>query len=194
VIDLAKKINTKEKLFAKKAKKSSAEKISPHNGHRERASTKRILFFLAIFFLIYFILGEIINLLDLSILTNAIASFSASFLGGAVSGSTVTINGAKFVVSNMCTGLVSASILAAVVFSLRKPELKKRVALFAAGTALLMLINIPRVILVLAAAKMGFDAEMVHMLTWFLMSAAILLIWYYGTKIWAGVSDFSELI
>jgi len=187
VTSLAKRNKQKNKEYSKKA--------SSRAGGKRSISQKRLVVFLISFFLIYFILGEIINLLDLSFLTNALASFSASVVGGVALGNLVILGeGSKFVVSNMCTGLVSASILAAVVFSLRKPNMKKKVALFVLGTILLMLINIPRIILVLLAAKAGFDAEMVHMATWFLMSAAILLIWYVGTKAWAKVEDFGELI
>jgi hypothetical protein len=48
--------------------------------------------------------------------------------------------------------------------------------------------------LVLWAALVGVDAEAVHVFTWYLMSALILLIWYYGTKKVSKIKDFSELI
>jgi hypothetical protein len=48
--------------------------------------------------------------------------------------------------------------------------------------------------LVLYAAQKGFDAELVHMATWFLMSAIVLVIWYYGTKKLAGIKEFSDLL
>ena len=47
--------------------------------------------------------------------------------------------------------------------------------------------------LVLVTAKLGFDADLVHTITWFIMSAFVLVIWYYGNKS-IGVKDFSKLI
>ncbi|MEK6958651.1 MAG: archaeosortase/exosortase family protein [archaeon] len=176
----------------KKAKKQTKRAISSPQSTQNKK--EKLLWFLAKFFGIYFALTILIELADLSFLTQAIAKIAGDALGMAVSGSIVQINGHTYTISNSCTGLASASILAAVIFSLKKPELVKKVMLFIAGTLILLLANIPRVMLVLVAAKAGFDANMVHTLTWFLMSAIILLIWYYGTKKMGKVKDFSELL
>ncbi|VVB74177.1 Uncharacterised protein [uncultured archaeon] len=155
---------------------------------------KKIIWFCAKFFVIYFVLQFLIELADLSSLNNFIAYASASLIGIGYLGNTVFVAGEVFTVTNLCTGLVSASVLAAIVFSLRRPKLGQKAILFTSGLVLLMLINIPRVSLVLYSAMLGFDAELVHTFTWFIMSAAVLLIWYYGTKRIAKVKDFSELV
>lgn len=155
---------------------------------------KKIIWFCAKFFAIYFVLQYLIELANLSALNYFIAYASASLLGLGYGGNMIFVAGQIFTVTNFCTGLVSASVLAAIVFSLRKPKIKKKAMLFLGGLVLLMLINIPRVSLVLYSASVGVDAELVHTFTWFIMSIAVLLIWYYGTKRVARVRDFSELV
>jgi len=176
----------------KKAKKHLLSAISPSkNGQNEK---RKLTLFLAKFFGIYFILTLALEFADLSVLTQSIAKIVGDAVGMAVSGSVLQINSHTFTVTNSCTGLASASILAAVIFSLKRPELKKKIGLFVAGTIVLLIANIPRVMLVMVAAQNGYDADLVHALTWFLMSAIILLIWYYGTKKIGKIKDFGELL
>lgn len=158
-----------------------------HQGNRS------ILFVLK-FFIIFFAISTLIELADLSFLTNALAKLTASALGLSANGSVVFVGGSTFVVTNACTGLMSAAILAAIIFSLKKPTLSKKVFFFITGLIMLMIVNVPRVMLVLWAAKAGFDAELVHVITWFIMSAVVLLLWYYGTKRLFGIKKFDDLV
>ena len=161
----------------------------------ERADyRKRMLAFLAKFFIIYAFLTALVELADLSFLTRLVASAAAFPFGFKVLGSVVLIDGKTFAVTNACTGLSSAAILAALVFGLKKPSPGKKIAVFLAGLAALLLLNIPRVMLVLFAAESGFDADAMHVFTWFLMSAAILAIWYYGSKRLAGADGLEGFI
>ena len=155
---------------------------------------KQVLFFVVKFFLIFFVLTYLIELVNLNFFTTALASLSAAMVGALSLGSAVITSHGVYVISNACTGFTSASILAAVVFSLRKPRFSQKVWVFVAGTIVLLLLNIPRLALVLFAAQNGWDADLVHTITWFLMSAAVLLLWYFGTKRIAKVKDFSELV
>lgn len=168
------------------SKKQSATNHSEHN--------KKLFLFVVKFFVIYLVLSTLVGLVDLSFLTNGITKISAEYLGLTYSESKIFVNSGEFIVGNSCTGLVSASILIAIIFALKKPSDKKKVLLAALGTLILLIMNIPRVMLVLFAAQIGFDPELVHMLTWFLMSAIILIVWYYGLKEITKVKDLSELV
>ncbi|MFA5125734.1 MAG: hypothetical protein WC462_01900 [archaeon] len=154
---------------------------------------KKLLFFVAKFFIIFAVLNILIELADLSFLTNFIASISASFLNAQYLHNVVFVK-SFFIITNSCTGFVSASILASIIFALRKPALKKKIILFLLGTAVLLIVNIPRIIFVLYMSKIGFNAELMHEMTWFLMSAIVLAIWYYGTKRVEGIKEFNELL
>jgi len=158
------------------------------------SGTSALLLFVAKFFIIYFILTALLELADLSWLTSAIAFAAAAPMGFAVLGSTVLVNGELFLVTNLCTGLMSASILAAIIFSARRPSFLKKLGLFVAGLVALLVFNIPRLMLVLYSAKLGMDAELVHTLTWFLMSALVLAIWFFGMKKICGIKDFNGLL
>jgi len=156
-------------------------------------SEKKLLFFVAKFFVIFAVLNILIELADLSFLTNFIASVSASFLNAQYLHNIVFVKN-FFIITNSCTGFVSASILASIIFALKKPKLKKKIILFLLGTAVLLIVNIPRIIFVLYMSKIGFNAELIHEMTWFLMSAVVLAIWYYGTKRIEGIKEFNELL
>ena len=154
---------------------------------------QKLVLFLINFFIIFFIISTIIEFLDLTFLREFITYLSASYAGVSFSGSIVSIGLTKFIVVNSCTGLVSGAILIALVFAGRKPEPQKKLILTVFGLCLLLIVNIPRVMLVLISAKMGLDADLVHITTWFLMSALVILVWYYGNKA-LGITNFNELI
>lgn len=187
-------MKTKKKLIKNK-QKSFQKQI--HNRKQDSyffKSNKPILVFLAKFFLIFIALEVLINSIDMSILTNNLTVLVANFFNLPYYDSTILVNSSSFLISNSCTGLVSLAILASITFPLKQMELKKRLGIVLAGAFLLLILNIPRIGLVIYAGISGFDAELVHELTWFLMSAVILLIWYFGIKFVEKKKDFSELI
>lgn len=183
--------NRKIKTSIQKAKKS----INPiSNSKAKIVNRKKMVLFAIKFFAIFAILNFLIEIADMSFLTSSITQIAATILGLEYLLNVVYVNNSLFIVSNLCTGLVSASILAAIIFSLNKPELSKKVTLFLAGLAILLVVNVPRIIFVLFVAKYGFDAEIVHELTWFVMSGIVLLIWYFGSKRLLKIKEISELL
>ena len=154
---------------------------------------QKLVLFLLKFFIIFFVISTMIEFLDLTFLREFITYISASYVGVAFSGSVVSIGLTKFIVVNSCTGLVSGAILIALIFAGRKPIPQKKLILTVFGLCLLLIVNIPRVMLILISAKMGLDAELVHIITWFFMSALVILVWYYGNKA-LGINNFNELI
>ncbi|MBN2127720.1 MAG: archaeosortase/exosortase family protein, partial [Candidatus Diapherotrites archaeon] len=136
---------------------------------------KKSIEFAIKFFLIYFVLQFLIYFFDLSFLENAIASFIAGILSLSVSGNAISFNETLFIITPNCTGLVSASVLSAVVFSLKKPELKEKIKIFLIGAVLLFLINLIRIYFVILAGIYFNAAELMHVISWFAMTAFILL-------------------
>lgn len=155
---------------------------------------KSILIFLAKFFGLFLIFELLINLADLSILTNLLAMIVGTFFNLPYLGNTIFVDSTQYIVSNSCTGLVSLAILIAITLPLKEMALKKRLGIILIGAFLLLTLNIPRIGLVIYSSLLGFNAEMVHELTWFFMSAVILVIWYYGIKFIEKKKEFSELI
>jgi exosortase/archaeosortase family protein len=189
-----------KKTINSSSKKNKKKTNNPKPFENNKNNIKIGLFLLK-FFVIFTILSTIINLLDLTMLNSWLAYISATTSTNLLVGpglfvldNVIFLNGNKFIVTNSCTGLVSASILASVIFSLKKPEIKKKIVLLLVGTIILLFFNIPRLMLVLLSAKAGFDAELIHIFTWYIMSGLILLIWYYGTKRFTNIDDFSELL
>lgn len=145
---------------------------------------------------IFLVLQEILVWIDLTLLKNGLAQFSGNLLGLAVDQNRVMVPTGSFEIDNLCTGLLSVSVLAAVVFSLSKPRLKQKILLFAAGGIVLFLFNIPRLILVLWIGKeFGLAAaELVHHVSWVSTSVLILAAWCVGTKRIANIKNFGELL
>ncbi len=149
---------------------------------RISSEDKKILFFLTKFFLIYFVFLAIIENIDLSFFNNFLAELTANFFGLAFFENIIFVGTQPFVVTNLCTGLVSSAILGAVIFALKKPNLKHKIVFYVVGSVLLLIVNISRILLVLYSSMIGFDAEIVHILTWFVMSGTIIIIWFLWTK------------
>ena len=157
---------------------------------------KKAIIFLIKFFVIYAILQFLILALPIGFIENGIAEIEANAIGEGAEGNLIELEGHSFQIVPNCTGLVGISVLAAIIFALRKPELKKKLALLAIGALILFPLNLLRVYFVLWAS-IAFNPEIgetLHMATWFIAAAAILVIWYYLTKRVAKVKRFNELL
>ncbi len=187
--------NNKTNKINKTSKNNKIIKTPKNNkiNKTNKPDSIAILFFLTKFFALFLLLTIVLESIDLFFLNAFITNLSSALIGLGSNGTVVSINGISFAVTNACTGLMSASILFALIFSLKKPTIVKKLALFLVGLVFLLVLNIPRVAIVLLSAKLGYNASLVHTITWFVMSLVILLIWFYGLKFF-GVKDFSELI
>ena len=161
---------------------------------------KKAILFLIKFFVIYAVLQFLILALPIGFIENGIAGIEASAIGARAEGNiiefdnTTTTN--SFQIVPNCTGLVGISVLAAIIFALRKPKLKKKLALLCIGALILFPLNLLRVYFVILVSiiynpEIG---ELLHMTTWFISAGAILVIWYYLTKRIAKVKNFAELL
>ncbi len=165
-------------------------------GKKRQVISRKEIFFLAKFFVIFAVGEALLPFLPLYPVESAITSLNASALGLQAQGNTVLINGEAFVISEHCSGAVSSLILFAIIFSLRKPDWKTRLWMWAGGTIILFLANIFRILFVLLSAIiLGRNiAEIVHVASWFAVSALIIAIWFFETKKIAKIEQFSELL
>jgi exosortase/archaeosortase family protein len=139
---------------------------------------KKLLIFLLKFFTIFFVLEIILLNLKINFYNSFLAFITSAYLGFLNEGNKIFLNNTVFVVDNSCTGLVSIIMLASLIFSI-KGNLFKKTKFFVFGVLVLLLINIFRIMLVLLVASVGFDADLIHTLTWFIMSGIVLGLWYY---------------
>ena len=157
---------------------------------------KKELWFLMKFFLIYAVLQFAVLAAPLSGLQEWIAGIEAGLLGLEVSGSSILIGTDIFIISASCTGVVSAAVLAAVIFALKKPGMKLKLAMFAFGAVALLLLNLLRVYAVLLVA-VGWGtgaAELAHAVSWLGTAFLVLLVWYFATKKIMGTGNFAEML
>ena len=148
-------------------------------------------------FLAIYIAAELIIVwLPIQGMLDWIAWVEGLLTGYTVSGNSILVSGTAFIITNSCTGLVSTSILGAIIFSLRKPEIVKKISIFLAGAIILFILNIIRIYFVVQAGAMygAETAEQLHVASWFAMSAAIIILWYYFTKRITKTENFSELL
>ena len=157
---------------------------------------KKAILFLIKFFVIYAVLQFLILVLPIGFIENGIAEIEANAIGEGAEGNLIELEGHSFQIVPNCTGLVGISVLAAIIFALRKPKLKKKLALLCIGALILFPLNLLRIYFVLWVSiiynpEIG---ETLHMTTWFIAAGAILVIWYYLTKRIAKVKNFAELL
>jgi len=162
---------------------------------KKKAVKKKLKFFLVKFFLIFGMLYLALYLIDSRPLQEFVALNSARLIGLDAESNTVMVGSKSFLINESCTGFVSIIILASTIFSLRKPGLNKKMKMFFAGSIALFFLNIARVSLVLLVGLQSFQAaELAHVISWFLMSAAIIALWYYSTKKIVKIKRFNELL
>lgn len=192
---LKKNSESKHNNFIKNKSKFNGVKVNKKNffgtkiknlNKKNRSNLKGINFQLIIFsikfFLFFLFLTFILDLIDLSFLTNFLTKIVASFFNLFFKENVIFLSGSSFEITNACTGFSSVIILFSILFSFKKPGFFKKTILFFVGSIILLLINIPRLGIVIFSAIIGFDAELIHTLTWFLMSLAVLLILLLGSK------------
>ena len=102
---------------------------------------KKAILFLIKFFVIYAVLQFLIFVLPIGFIENGIAGIEASAIGARAEGNVIELDDAttthSFQIVPNCTGLVGISVLAAIIFALRKPKLKKKLALLCIGALIL---------------------------------------------------------
>lgn len=157
---------------------------------------KKLWFFLLKFFAIFGVLYALLFFAPIKPLEYFLTGVEAKALNLPFDGNKIFVKNGLFEIGESCTGLVSGIILAAIVFSLRKPGFKTKFLLFFAGFSVLFLSNFLRLYIVLwFGSAYGIElAELVHVFTWFATSALIILLWYFLTKKMAKVEKFNELV
>lgn len=156
---------------------------------------RELVFFIK-FVVIFSVLYLLIYFAELSLLTNWLAELQRVLFGFNSSGNLVLSTDTVFEINNFCSGLSSAAVFAAVVFSFRKPEITRKVLLFVFGFLVLMIVNLLRIwfVVFFDANVVSGSAESVHVVSWFLMSAAIIGVWYFAVGRIAAVKNLSDLL
>ena len=157
---------------------------------------KKALVFLGKFFAIFIALYYALVSLDSTFLQQWLAENMANALRLPLEGNMLWVGNSAFQINESCTGLVSAILLTSTVFSVRKPAFRKKAAIWVVGLIVLFLANLVRLYAVLwAGIQWGVGAaEAFHVISWFLMSALILALWYCGVRYAEGKQAFGELL
>lgn len=155
---------------------------------------KEISVFVIKFFLLFSILFLLIEFTNLNFLNNFLAEYSAKFFGLDYFSNIIFGENINFVVTNLCTGLVSVAILFSIIFAFKKPSNINKIIIFVLGALILLISNFFRILFVIFMAKNGFDAELVHSITWFIMSFLILIFWFYVNKLLLGYKKLNQLL
>ncbi len=157
---------------------------------------KKSALFLAKFFLIFGFFHWLLFVIDVSWLQELIAQIESLLTGLPRNGSLIFIGTATYAIVPSCTGLVSAIILGAIIFSLKKPGLKQKIGVFAVGVVALFLVNLVRVYgVLLVGVNFGVKAaELAHVVSWLAMSAAIIFAWFFLTKKMTGIKSFEGFL
>lgn len=155
-----------------------------------------ILFFLAKFFLIYIILYVLLLTIHAEPLQYAIAAIESHWTGLEQDGFLILLKtGESFLISEQCTGLVSAITLTALIWAGRKPSIRKKIILNAGGLLILLIINLVRIYAVIQVGQSsGMEmAELAHQTSWYAMTIIIIGLWYVGMTKWSGLPSIDKV-
>ena len=157
---------------------------------------KREWVFIGKFVVIFSVLEFIIFNVDMSFLQFFITQTQANFFNLQFRNNLIFVKDGTFAIVPSCTGVVSGSILAGIVFSLKKPELKKKIGVFLAGLAALLFLNYFRIMFVIWVGKeYGLEiADWVHVVTWLFTAVFVIGAWFVVTKKVTGVKDFQGFL
>tara|TARA_Y100000310_G_scaffold343831_2_gene453360 strand:- start:16331 stop:16816 length:486 start_codon:yes stop_codon:yes gene_type:complete len=157
---------------------------------------KKYLIFLVKFFAIFLFLEFFVFGTNLTFLQEFIAKTQADFLGLRYVNNLIFVSDGIFEIVPECTGIVSASILASIIFSMKKPEMKKKFFIFGLGFVLLFIVNYLRVLSIIwVGMEFGIEnAELLHITSWFVSSGLVLGLWYYFTKRITGEKNLSGFL
>ncbi|MDD3160065.1 MAG: hypothetical protein PHQ98_03795 [Candidatus ainarchaeum sp.] len=186
---MIKEINIK-KLKGKKVKlikwcPKKSDLIDVDNKNKKKSTKLKLnkrLFFLLKFFLIFSTLELIIINLNLEFLTKFLTLITATITNLPFHFNQINMNGQLFIITNSCTGLTTIAMFFALIFAFNYPKLEEKIKLFLIGGLILVIINIFRIIFILKYVKLGFDGELIHSLTWLVMSLVCIIIWYKLNK------------
>ncbi|MBI5553857.1 MAG: archaeosortase/exosortase family protein [Candidatus Diapherotrites archaeon] len=150
--------------------------------------------FLLKFFAAYAVFQFLILAADLSALEKFITQTVAGWLNLPFDGNVLVSSSGSWAVNAQCTGLVSASILAALVLSLKKPSFPLKLLTLGIGTVLLLVLNVFRVAFVVWAGMKWNLAEPAHVISWMAMTAFIIGIWYAFNRYALKIRNFEGFI
>ena len=162
----------------------------------EKIFRKKEILFIAKFFIVFLVLQALIIVLPLAPVKIFIAETAGFATGFPAIENKIIVSEQAFEITENCTGLVSGAILAALVFSLRRPELKKKFLIAITGALILFLLNFPRILFVLYASQaFGIEyAELFHEITWYSTALLVFLAWFFGMKKIGKIKNFGEMI
>ncbi len=152
--------------------------------------------FLVKFGVIFAVLHYLVWSIPTSFLQNWIALIQSNAFGLQLNENLLLLGKQKILINPSCTGLISISILAAIIFSLTKPELKKKLQIFLFASAIMFILNLLRIYFVLWAG-INFGTEYIgvlHEISWMTTAILIIGLWYYFTKKITQVTEFNELL
>lgn len=155
---------------------------------------KKIILFLTKFFLVFSILFILIEIFPLDFFNNFLTQITASLVGLSYLENKIFFENTTFIVTNLCSGMVSIAIFAGLVFGFKRPILINKIIIFILVSLVLLIVNIFRIIFILIMSINGFDPEFIHQITWYFMSLLILIFWYFSIKKLTIYKKFNELL
>lgn len=162
----------------------------------EKIKENKTILFLVKFGVIFSVLHILVWAVPTSFLQNWIALLQANFFSLPLQNNLIELSQRQILINPSCTGLISISILAAIIFSLSKPEMKKKIQIFVLAAIIMFFLNLLRIYFVLwIGLNYGEDLiGLMHEISWMTTALFIIGLWYYFTKRITKVKEFNELL
>lgn len=140
----------------------------------------RIRMFIIRFFSIFILVELLLTLAPPLAYQEWLAATLGNILTLPVNGTLLSVEGIRFEISAFCTGLTTWGLFLGLLYGFPFPRGGKKVLYAATGLVLIVFINFFRLLAIVYVGK-TVDAnavELLHTLTWFAMSAAVMGMWY----------------
>ncbi len=157
---------------------------------------KKEIKFITKFFILFLIGTTFLYFANIEFFNNELASFIGTNSGLKFKNNSLFSQNTKFIITNECNGFFSVIILGSIIYSLKKPNFKKKTTLFLAGSLFIIPLNIIRLYFVILGNEiLGFQiANTLHVFSWFLTPIIVLMFWYFLTKKSLKLNEFSQLL
>jgi exosortase/archaeosortase family protein len=176
--------------------RTTAASLSPRKGFAYLFRNKKFQHFVLVFLGIFVLFQVLAVVTPLHGLQNFMASVIGNIYSIPVRGDTLLLQPVPFVITPLCTGITSISIWLGLLFGFRLPPLKEKWALAIWGSAIILLINFIRVQLIVYAGTLYYvdQVEMAHTISWFVLSAIIVVGWGYFMRRRYGWKNSNEMV
>ena len=151
--------------------------------------------FLLRFFTVFFLVEVFLSIFPPVYLQEWLAQTIGSVLHVPVNGIFLSVNGIAFEISAFCTGITTWGLWLGLSYGFSFPRGAKKLTYALIGLAAILFVNFFRLLAIVYVGKVSYFAavDMLHVITWFVMSALVMGTWYLMLSVYLKTTDSKKI-